>query len=122
MMTKHSVSILHSLQASNDIVNSLQGHQFSRTFRHLGPWDDILVTCSLDIPPTRRDESVMRLCSVTSDLTQLKRKAFQRNWSRMRPYYTAHYAIVLGVQNTKLNFSVEFKGQRYGVATVTFDS
>ena len=111
------------LELRKKLLTIGEGHYFSRTFRRLAPWDDVLITCSLDIPPTRRDDSVTRLCSVTSDLTHLKkRKDFPRKWSRLRPYYCTHYAIALGIESSKLNFVVEFKGQKYGVASVTFES
>ena len=97
-------------------------YQFSRTFRRLKPWHDRLVACSLDQPPPRREQAVTSLCSVTSDLTHLKRRKFLMRFNKFRPYFTAHYAILCGFENSNLKFTVEFKGQEYGIANVDFDA
>lgn len=85
-------------------------------------WKDTLVACSTDHPPSRIEPPIVRLCTITSDLTHLNKAThFTRRWRRCRPYYTAKYDIVLGVRDSHLTFMLECQGQRFGVASVDFD-
>ena len=108
--------------SSQGTLTFMVGHKFYRHFRHLEVWKDELVSCSLDVPPTREDQSITKLCTVVSDLTYLKkRSSFKRNWSRFKPYYLAYYDIVFHVENNNLRFTLEYNGQNYGVASVEFE-
>lgn len=99
------------------------GHGFHRDFRHLTMWKDTLVSCMADNPPTRLEAPVTRLCTITSDLTHLKKRAFanRRRWRLFERYYTARYTLCLGVHNNNLTFMLEFDGRQYGLANVDFD-
>ena len=81
----------------------------------------MLVSSSLDIPPTRWDSSVNKHCTITSDLISLSKKNFDvrlRHWKR---YYTANYELVINVRNNNLTIWLEHNGKLYGVASVEFD-
>ncbi|KAL8817394.1 MAG: hypothetical protein Q9223_003761 [Gallowayella weberi] len=94
---------------------------FHRDFRHLGIWKDNLVCCTSEVPPSRLEEPVAKLCTITSDLTHLNKNKFGRHWRGFRSYYTAHYTLCLGVQDNNLTFKLEFRGQQYGFANIEFD-
>ncbi|KAL8732513.1 MAG: hypothetical protein Q9166_002727 [cf. Caloplaca sp. 2 TL-2023] len=108
-----------NLFALNDLM--ISGYGFHRDFRQLSLWKDNLVCCTSEVPPTRLEVPVTKLCSITSDLTHLKKNRFGRHWRGFRSYYTAHYTLCLGVQNNNLTFKLEFRGQQYGFAKVDFD-
>ena len=74
-----------------------------------------------DVPPTRLEAPVTRLCTITSDLTHLRKRAFARRWRIFQKYYTARYTLCLGVHNNNLTFKLEFEGQQYGLANIDFD-
>ena len=120
-MTNSSVSnpIFYKTRSLNRNVE----HTFYRNFKELNAWKDSLVSCDLDIAPTRmQDPAIYRLCTITSDLRNLKKKvAFDRRWRRLRPYYSAKYDIFLGSRDSNLDFFLEHKGQRYGIAKVEFE-
>ncbi|KAL8643779.1 MAG: hypothetical protein Q9226_008127 [Calogaya cf. arnoldii] len=97
------------------------GHGFHRDFRHLAMWTDTLVSCISNEPPTRLEAPVTRLCTITSDLTHLRKRAFARRWRIFQKYYTARYTLCLGVHDNNLTFKFEFEGQQYGLANVDFD-
>ncbi|KAL8714311.1 MAG: hypothetical protein Q9220_001642 [cf. Caloplaca sp. 1 TL-2023] len=96
-------------------------HTFHRDFRYLSAWKDNLVSCSADTPPRRFEAPVARICTITSDLTRIKKKHFARHWRKFRSYKTAHYILCLGVQENNLTFKLEFCGRQYGVANIDFD-
>ena len=77
---------------------------------------------SQDVPPTRWDESVVKHCTITSDLSSLdKKSAFDRRWRKWHRYYTANYELVMGVRNNNLTIHLEYRGRQYGAAKVEFD-
>ncbi|KAI4224250.1 MAG: hypothetical protein LQ349_007270 [Xanthoria aureola] len=81
-----------------------------------------LVSCMADNPPTRLEAPVTRLCTISSDLTHLKKRAFnRRRWRLFERYYTARYTLCLGVHNNNLTFMLEFDGRQYGLANVELD-
>ncbi|KAL8831907.1 MAG: hypothetical protein Q9170_005100 [Blastenia crenularia] len=96
-------------------------HVFHRDFLYLGPWKDSLVSCTSDPPPSRLEPPVIKLCSITTDLTHLSKKHFARRWRRFQRYYTAHYTLCLGLRDNNLTFSLEFQGRQYSAASVEFD-
>ncbi|KAL8947831.1 MAG: hypothetical protein Q9222_005928 [Ikaeria aurantiellina] len=102
-------------------IHSVPGHAFHRDFRHLSAWEDSLVSCSADTPPSRFEPPVVKLCTITSDLTHVQKKRFTRHWRGLRPYKTAHYILCLGVQDNNLAFKLEFRGHQYGLANIEFD-
>ncbi|KAL9629086.1 MAG: hypothetical protein Q9204_005479 [Flavoplaca sp. TL-2023a] len=75
----------------------------------------------LSVPPTRLEAPVTKLCTITSDLTHLKKKAFASHWRIFQRYHTANYMLCLAVHNNNLTFKLEFEGRQYGVANIDFD-
>ena len=96
-------------------------HAFKRNFKHLTPWVDVLVSSTDDVPPVRWEHSVEKHCTITSDLTSLKKSYFDRRWRKWRKYYVANYDLVMGVRNDFLSIWLEYNGQKYGVASVEFE-
>ena len=97
-------------------------HTFTRNFKHLSPWMDSLVSSTLEAPPQRvNDPSVHRHCTITSDLTHLKKKKFKRKWRKLSPYYVADYDLLLQLKGNHLALALEYMGQQYGVANVEFE-
>lgn len=96
-------------------------HAFFREFRDLTLWNDHLVCCASDVPPTRMQNPVTKLCTITSDLTSLGKSSFSRKWKSLKPCYKAEYNICFGLQNGNLTFSLEYRGRYYGVARVVFE-
>ncbi|KAL8757027.1 MAG: hypothetical protein Q9184_004318 [Pyrenodesmia sp. 2 TL-2023] len=109
------------VHAKNHIRWLIKKHSFHRDFRHLGPWTDNLVSCASEVPPSRLEAPAVKLCTITSDLSHLKKKSFDRHWRKFQPYYTARYTLCLGLQDDNLTFRLEYEGQQYGVAYVDFD-
>lgn len=65
---------------------------------------------------------VQKLCAITSDLTHIKKGAgFKRKWRGLKPYYVAEYDIEMGVRNAQLTFTLKYREQRFGVASVEFE-
>ena len=119
-MKKHSVSPTVTMLTYRPRLIDL-GHGFHRDIRKLTKWKDTLVYCISDVPPTRLEATVTKLCTITSDLTHLKKKAFASHRRIFKRYYTAHYMLCLGVHNKNLTFKLDFEGRHYGVANVDFD-
>lgn len=119
-MNRRSVSVERSNPNHSEGLIRTE-HSFHRDFRHLAVWKDTLVCCTSDAPPSRLEAPVTKLCTITSNLTHLQKKAFTRRWKNFRSYYTAQYTLCIGVQNSNLAFTLEFQGQQYGSASVEFD-
>ena len=96
-------------------------HTFVRNFKTLDPWKDCLVSSTKDVAPQRWQDGVVKHCTVTSDLTSLSKKNFQKRWRRLHHYYTAKYDLVMNVKSSNLTMSLEFKEKRYGVGNIEFE-
>lgn len=97
-------------------------HTFSRDFRRLMPWVDSLVSSNLEVPPQRcSDPSVQKHCTITSDLTYLKKRSFRRRWKKIIPYYSADYDLLLQLKGNNLAMALQYNGKEYGVAQIEFE-
>ena len=123
--TKDSVSdtpTYHFPDVQIPNVEQSTAHTFSRNFKHLTPWIDSLVSSTEEVPPQRvHDPSVHRHCTITSDLSHLKKKKFKRKWRKLSSYYVADYDLLLQLKGNHLALALEYMGQQYGVANVDFE-
>ncbi|KAI9892503.1 MAG: hypothetical protein M1814_001460 [Vezdaea aestivalis] len=102
--------------------NQVFKYSFTRYFRRLSEWNDTLICCDLDIPPTRFDNSTVRkLCTIKSDLSHLKKSQFKRKWKGFLPYRVAQYELVMSLKQSNMKFNLEYQGQTYGVSSVEFE-
>ncbi|KAF3255298.1 hypothetical protein TWF192_002656 [Orbilia oligospora] len=80
-------------------------------------WQDNIVMCSLDIPPTRISRHVKPACLLTSNMKGIPIDMFEKYkmeektgfWGRRRVFYSCNFDIVMKIGLTDIEFQLYFK-------------
>ncbi|KAK6340686.1 hypothetical protein TWF696_009009 [Orbilia brochopaga] len=80
-------------------------------------WQDHIVMCTLDKPPSRMTNDVKPACTLMSNMTGLpidmfdKQKSSERArfWERRKVYYNCNFTIVMKIGLTDIEFQMWFK-------------
>ncbi|KAF3314247.1 hypothetical protein TWF173_004853 [Orbilia oligospora] len=91
---------------------------FQRNFdKSPGIWQDNIVMCSLDIPPSRINRHVKPACLLTSNMKDIPIDMFEKYkmeektgfWGRRRVFYSCNFDIVMKIGLTDIEFQLYFK-------------
>ncbi|EWC44291.1 hypothetical protein DRE_01117 [Drechslerella stenobrocha 248] len=92
--------------------------QFHRTFRKTTLWEDTLVVCEDDIPPTRMTPQVKVICKLTADLTKHSKRIFDVQYGWFRKVFTCAYRVDMTLRAGYMTFELVYKGISYGAVRV----
>jgi len=81
-------------------------------------WEDPIVTCSLDNPPTRMTPDVKVLCRLNSDMRREPLSVFEQKkvgefscFSKRKKYYHCRYDILMKFGLTDVEFEMIYRGR-----------